>query len=335
MDANAIKEKRQARHKWFDRFLTLLPYICLVFVVVFFIIETKGRILLPVNINNIVGQMIVILLVAMGSLFIYAQGELDISIGPTLGISCLAATLVIMHVTDNLLVIALVCIVTSMAVKLLIGFLIARFRLPVFLATLIIKVILTAALSYLCLAFNTSTSGESSGISIPGSSPILQFDTLWVRLLCSVIVFVVMLYLLRYKRLGKYCKALGGNVKCSVQSGVNRGKYMIYAFLFSGFATGLASLVYILRVRQVSATTGNGIELSVIIAIVIGGMSLNGGAKTRALAPVVGAIVYAILDYGLIMIQVPSGIIQAIRGGVFLLMIGLMNINTKVIELPR
>ncbi len=328
------KEKRKALYRLFEGFLAILPYLCLVFVVVFFIIKTDGRILLPVMLKNLFGQMVVLIIIAVGSIFVFAQGELDISVGAVLGIGSLAATLTINYWTHNFIVVLLVCIAVCMVVKGIIGILISKFHLPVFMATLVIKVLLTAALAYMCMNFNTA-GGDSSGIAIPSNSQILRFDTVATRLICIAIVAIAAVYLLHFKRMGKYCKALGGNATCSAQSGVNRGRYMIFAFLFSGFATGLAALVYTLRVHQVASTTGSGMEMSLIIAVVIGGMPLKGGSKTKALAPLIGSIIYVILDYGLVMIGTPSGVIQAIRGVVFLVMIGLLNANQKLTVLPR
>lgn len=329
------KAKKKEEKRIFDWVLSLLPYMCLAFVIIFFIVTTNGRILLPVNINNIVGQLMVLLICAVGSVFIYAMGEINLAVSGPLGFACLFASLTALHVTDNFFLMLIICVGVSMLVNFLIGFLIAKYNLPFFLVTIVIQVLLTAALSYLCMTFNTASSGQTSTINIPTESTFFQFDTLATRIICFVVVLVVGAFLLKFTKVGKYTKALGGSVPCAVQSGVNRMKYIIIAFLFSGFATGMAALVYILRVRQASATAGSGTELSVIIAIVIGGMSLQGGAKTKIIAPVIGAVVYSILDYGMVMIGVPTGMIQAIKGVVFIVLIGVLGIKNRTAELPK
>jgi ribose transport system permease protein len=107
---------------------------------------------------------------------------------------------------------------------------------------------------------------------------------------------------------------------------LTRTRALTIAFIISGMGAGLAALLLIFRTGSITQTTGISINTDVMLAIVLGGMPIFGGSKSRAFAPVLGAVTVTALNNGLLMAGVSPSIVQGVRGIIFLL---LLLIGTK------
>ena len=120
---------------------------------------------------------------------------------------------------------------------------------------------------------------------------------------------------------GRSLKSVGSNEKCAGLTGIFWSKYVLIAFLVAGLGAGLGALLMIIRSGSVGVTTGATMNMDVMLAIVLGGMPISGGSKSRAYAAVIGAVTVTALNNGLLMVGVPSTFIQGVRGIVFLLLV--------------
>ncbi len=116
-------------------------------------------------------------------------------------------------------------------------------------------------------------------------------------------------------------KELGGNENCAKQTGISTTKSLFTAFLFAGIGVGIAGTFQIIRTANIAQSIGNGMGMDVMLATVLGGMSIFGGVKSNAYAGFIGAITVTVLNKGLLMMGVDSMLIQGIRGAVFLILV--------------
>ena len=112
-------------------------------------------------------------------------------------------------------------------------------------------------------------------------------------------------------------------------------EYITFAFLVSGFAIGVAAWLSIIRYNIVTETTGSGLQMDVILALVIGGMSITGGAKSRISSAVVGSLTLAFLSQGLTLAGVAATHIQTVRGVLFIVILAITCIRRRHEILPR
>ena len=108
-------------------------------------------------------------------------------------------------------------------------------------------------------------------------------------------------------------------------------KTQYISFLFAGVGVGLAGVYQTIRTANVASTVGTGMGTDVMLATVLGGMSIFGGTKSNCFAGLIGAITVTILNKGLLMIGVSSTMIQGIRGIVFLLLVYLNSERQKTL----
>src|SRR5205085_9028328 len=104
-------------------------------------------------------------------------------------------------------------------------------------------------------------------------------------------------FILKYTRLGRYAYAIGSNVEAARYAGIPVRTYLVAVYSFCGALTGLAAMIEFLRLMTGQPTAGQGYELSVIAAVVIGGASLSGGEGTVA-GTIAGAFLMSLISNG-------------------------------------
>lgn len=146
-----------------------------------------------------------------------------------------------------------------------------------------------------------------------------------------LVYFGLCLLLYHGTAIGRKLRFIGGNEKCAVQTGINAVKTQYISFLFAGIGVGLAGVYQTIRTANVASTVGTGMGTDVMLATVLGGMSIFGGTKSNCYAGLIGAITVTILNKGLLMVGVSSTLIQGIRGVVFLLLVYLNSERQKTL----
>jgi ribose transport system permease protein len=125
-------------------------------------------------------------------------------------------------------------------------------------------------------------------------------------------------FVLKYTRLGRYAYAIGSNVEAARYAGVPVQRYLIAVYVLSGSLTGLAGMVESSRLMTGQPTAGQGYELAVIAAVVIGGGSLSGGEGTVA-GTIAGALLMGLISNGSNLLGVSPFWQQVVIGSVIVL----------------
>ena len=148
------------------------------------------------------------------------------------------------------------------------------------------------------------------------TSPI--FGIPWIILMAFAIALLTF-YIVRYTQLGRQIYAIGSNPPAAPLRGLNVTKVTLIVFAISGALSGLAGIMYASRWGFVNpSNTGMGFEFQVIAAVVIGGVSINGGMGT-VLGPFLGVILLGCVAAALPLLGIPGTTQSAIYGAVILI----------------
>jgi len=117
----------------------------------------------------------------------------------------------------------------------------------------------------------------------------------------------------------------GSNEVCASQTGIFSNKCLTIAFVIAGIGVGCGALITLIRTGSVTTSTATDLNMNCMLAIVLGGMPVFGGSKSKAYAAIVGAVTVTALSSGLLMLGVSPTILQGVRGIIFLLLVLLSN----------
>ncbi len=295
------------------------PIFLLFLVIVFALLEP--RFLHPLNILNVLRQVSISGLVAVGMTFVILTAGIDLSVGSLLALSGLVGAWVAKGgIADRfalevgasggnpVYLAAAAAILVGMAGGLLQGVAVSKLRVPPFVVTL------GGLTAFRGLALLFSGGGPISGFQPDftwwGQGRIL---TVPVPVIIFFTAAILAHLVLRYTRFGKHVYAVGGNARAAALNGVPVARITISVYVISGFFCGLAAFLLSARLNSAEAVAGSGLELTVIAAVVIGGTSLFGGVGS-IFGTVTGALLIGVLTNGLVLLNVSSFIQQIIIG---------------------
>lgn len=256
------------------------------------------------NLQSITIFAVAPLLLALGSTFVIISGGIDLSIGFIMGLSAVVAA----HAT-NLAGTAmppfpamLVGIVAGVAVAtlpgIINGLLIAKLQVPPFIGTL--GMFGVARGTAFLIAGGTTVPVSNSWFAALGNGRVLGVPTV---VLVAVLFLLAMHYLLSQTRFGQHTYAIGASENAAARAGIDVSRHKQKLYLLSALCAGLGGVLYAARFTAGAAQAGEPLLLDSIAAVVIGGASLFGGSGT-ILGTVAGALVIAVIQYGLVFINV-------------------------------
>lgn len=284
---------------------TLLAFGALIAMVVVFSIASPNFLAF----DNIVGILLATTVngvLALGVTFVIIAGGIDLSIGTVMSLSAVMAGVVITSWQLPIPLGIVAGLATGAAAGMVNGFVIARLRLPPFIATLgMLKVanglaLIISGLRPIYFTDTPSFNDIAMGSILAKLIPSLEIPNLVLFLLGAALVAA---YALNRTILGRYTFALGSNEEATRLSGVPVVGWKIAVYAVSGLFAGLAGLLMAARLDSAQPSLGFGYELEAIAAAVIGGTSLSGGEGT-ILGTVIGAFLISILTNGLRILSV-------------------------------
>lgn len=286
---------------------SLLPFAALVAVFLLFTALTGGQLARLNSLNRMMTQVYTVMLIALGATFIYMHGGIDFSLGSVLALSEMCAAL-LFQATGWSWALLPMTIVVAVGCGLLTGLAAVKLNVPPFIASLCMQLagrgVLTTVLNSRMVSVTTLT------------------DASWgVRIIVLAAVILVLFLLANYSKVGKYNKAIGENSRAAWISGINVGGYRLIAYVICGFTLGIAAYFDLRRVGVLAGNTGMGMEMDVLIALVLGGLSLSGGYRASVRCAVIGSLTIVILENGLTILGMGSSYTGIVKGIVFLAMV--------------
>jgi ribose transport system permease protein len=203
------------------------------------------------------------------------------------------------------------------------GWVITRFKLPPFVATLGMLSIARGLTQLWTKGFPITDLGPDFAFIGTGHWLGLPMPV-WIA---SVLVAVFVL-ITRKTRLGRYLYAIGGNERAAQLSGLNLRAIKVTVYTLGGALAGIAGLLLTARLDSATPNAGIGYELDSIAAVVIGGTSLSGG-RGSVLGTVLGCLIIGVLNNGLVLMEVSPFWQQIVKGLVILVAVALDKMNVK------
>ncbi|HET7716655.1 MAG TPA: ABC transporter permease [Bauldia sp.] len=325
-----MTDTTSGRGSQIDAFALFARFAPLIFLVVLMAVfwALNPRFVMPLNLFNIMLQVSIYGLLAIGMTFVILTAGIDLSIGSLLAMAGLVAAAVSKGGLSNRFTVGegqeaaanpwYLAALSAIAVGLIAGYVqgtaITRLKVPPFVVTL-------GGMSVF----------RGAALLFAGGGPISGFDPGFVwwgqariggQVPVPVVIFLVFAVLahivLRYTRYGRQVYAVGGNPEAARLSGLNVRAVITSVYVIMGFFAGLGAFVLAARLNSAEAIAGMGYELTVIASVVIGGTSLFGGSGT-IFGTVVGTILIGVLLNGLQLNNVSSYVQQIIIGLIIVL----------------
>ena len=302
---------------------TILPFVGLAAVIIVLLIISGGSIFAPGNLNNILDQSYTVVLLSVGCTFLYSHGGFDLAVGGIYGLSMMVSGMIYLGGSMSIWVALPLCIVISLVCYLIMGIVTVKLQLPAFITSL--------CMQFICRGIVTTIS--KGNINLPGD---FAAGDNWVITIIVLVVLLVAAYILLHRTaFGKNNRAIGENPVAARQSGINIDKVRLLAYVIVAVLVGVAGFFSMCSARTVATLAGSGFEMDVIVAIVLGGMSLNGGMDSSVRAPIIGTLIVKLLENGLVIIGVSSTWSDFVVGAVFLVVILFNYKRNKLGFLPR
>jgi ribose transport system permease protein len=287
-------------------------YIGFVLVFLFFALTLYDSGFLSINnILNITRQTAIIAIMAVAMTLVLSSGEIDLSVGSIAGLASVTTALGIKYYGIPFGISA--GLATGVIVGILNGLISTRLMVPTFLTTLAMMGIAKGVSMWISGTRSISII-EDPYTNFFGSGDLFGVPSL---LIWMIIIGFVGHILYRHTKFGRQILAVGGNVVSANYSGINTNKIKFFVLIISSLMASLAGMLYAGRLHTGRFQLGEGDELSVIAAAVLGGTSLFGG-KGTVIGSIIGALMIGVINNGLILmgLEYPQQLIA--RGAIII-----------------
>ena len=284
---------------------SLLPVAGLVIVFIIFNALTKGNMIRSMSL--VMSQIYVTMIASTGVFFIMTMGGLDFSQGSILGMASIVVCMVSKY---NIYLAILAGIATGAAIGAINGFFYVNRKIKSFIVTICTMFLFRGIIKYL-----------TSSAPVAGSAKLVLMNNDRLKLICTLVVVVIALIAFNFTRFGISLKAIGAGEKAAKFAGIKTDRMKFLIYMLAGAITGFAAFINVIKVGSVTASGGNQLETQILIALVLGGMPISGGAKARYMNVIIGSLLYIVLNSGLAMLGLTTQTMQLIQGVVFLVFV--------------
>jgi len=329
----AETQVRNRNYEWVGGFLRKYAIVFIFLAMFIGMWFLSDAFLQPRNLLNIVRQISVMGLIAIGVTMVIITTGIDLSSGSVLALAAVVAASLAQS-TDwasakypGLDLPVIVPILAALAIGALCGsingWLIARFKIPAFIATL---GMMTIARGFALIYSDRPVSGLTDTYNFIGQGELLKILPIPnqpplgipIPIIILAVVAIGAHVMLNSTRFGRHIYAIGGNEQAARISGLNVGRIKIGVYMIAGLLAGLAGLVLSSRIGSGQPGLGVGYELDAIAAAVIGGTSLSGGIGT-IWGTIVGALIIGVLNNGLDLLNVSAYWQTIVKGSIIVI----------------
>jgi ribose transport system permease protein len=313
----ATKRKERARSLiQLAGMLPVLVLICILFAVL------TPNFLTQNNIVNVVRQASINIVLAAGMTFVILTGGIDLAVGSVLGLTAVIAVVVSLVPGLGWAAVPL-ALLAGLLVGVLTGMTVAYVGLPPFIVTLGTYTAIRGA-AYLA-AGGTTVINSKIGFAWIGNGYVGPVP--WLVII-ALLTIAVSAFILHGTVLGVHVYATGGNAQAARLTGIPVPLVLIFAYGVSGLLSGLGGVMSASRLYSAQGQLGIGYELDAIAAVILGGTSFSGGIGT-VFGTLIGALIIAVLNNGLTLMNVSFYWQLVIKGAVIVLAVTLDKLRTR------
>lgn len=257
------------------------------------------------NVQSILLAATQILMIALGLTLVIISAGIDLSIAFTTGLAAVTMAVVVRALAESPPAVAFsagvtVALLVAVIPGLVNGWLISRLNVPSFIGTLGMYGI-ARGMAFL-IAGGGTVSVRNPVVTEFGNGRV--FGVVPIPVLIAVVFTLVFHYVLSQTKFGLYTYAMGGNLNAAIRAGVNVKRHTLILYVLSAFSAGVAGLIYTGRFSAGAVDAGEPVLLYAVAAVFIGGASLTGGSGT-IVGTVIGSLIIAVIQFGLVFINVP------------------------------
>lgn len=304
-----------------DKFMVYIIFVA-VFVVFSITLGNKGF-LSPNNIMNVLRQTAMISVMAVACTFVMAAGQIDLTVGAVAAMTAMIVSLVLKN-TNSILLALITGIGFGCIIGFINGFLVTKMRLPAFLATMGMMQVVRGSAMWItdtaAVPIDNMTFNFIFGVGNIAGIPVL---ILW-----TILFYIIGIILFNKTPFGRHTLATGGNEVSAGYSGINTTRVKITAFIMSGAFAAFAGIMYAARLQAGRYSFGDGDEMSVIAAVVLGGTSMSGGTGS-VIGALFGSILMGIINNALILAGLSTAQQTIVKGAIIVIAVALSNIAQK------
>ncbi len=323
------------------RLSRLWAWVFLALMIVFFVIAVpiynggSVNFLTVRNSQNILLAITPVVLLGLGQTFVIISAGIDLSVGWVMSLASVLSALAIrsafnygLPLFPSVVIGFLAAVAGASVVGLINGTIIAKLKVPAFIVTLGTSFIVRGVA--LLMSENTTVIGLPDGIRAYGNESLIYLirgeggglhflappeltgemlrrmdRILSYPVLVTAVVVAIATFVLRKTQFGRHIYAIGGNIEAALRAGIPVDRRIIQIYILSSATAGVAGFLSTLRFTAGSAVIGDPLLLSSIAAVIIGGVSLFGGAGS-VMGTVIGSLIIAVLTTGLVMLNVQA-----------------------------
>jgi len=257
---------------------------------------------------------------AVGQAMVIIIGGIDLSVSATLSVSaCTLATLTANGV--NSWIAMCISLLFGATIGMFNGLLVVKIGIAPFIATLGMQMMVRGVAFLITNGIPIKFLGGAQVLG-GGSIPLGNGYQLPIQVIIMFVVYAVGLIVLSKTVFGRSLYAVGDNEKSAKLSGINSGRIKITAFVVSGFLAALAGVINAGHLTVGEASAGDGIELNVIAAVVIGGVSMSGG-EGSIVGILIGAAIMGVIRNAFILLNFPATMQTLTIGFLIILSVGI------------
>lgn len=304
-----MREKKKWSRLFQREEITLLLTLLALCVVMTFL---NDKFLTGGNIINVLRQSSQIGICAIGMTMVILLGGIDLSVGSVQGLAGVAAVVILnrsgsigLAITAGILVGAAVGVINSL--------IITKMNITPLICTLGTMSMIsgTALVATNAVSYQVANNDYMKiGIGRIGIIP--------VPVILLIVLVVVFYFILNHTIYGRYIYAIGGNKDSAALAGIPVDKVIIVTYTISGMLTGLAAVVLSARLGSGQPSAGTGFEMTVIAAVIVGGVSLSGG-KGSLIGAMIGVLTLYVLSNGMVLMDVSSFWQDIMKGALIIL----------------
>ena len=299
---------------------SIVPFLGLIFIVVFFQITTGGKFLSADNLKTFSTYAFQTLIPVCGGVFLMSQGNMDYSMA---GNVCVSATLGAMVSKTSIPLAILVMVATSLTMGMINAFVSVKLGVSSFIATL--------AMSF---AYSGLASVLLGGGAVTSSYDFKKADTLLFKYGMIAVVVLASFIVFNYTPFGKHCRAIGAKEEVAYQAGIKVQLERIVPFLISGLACAIIAIFALVRSCSASTSSGGNVQINTMLGLLLGGIPFSGGWNSKFRSVIIGGLIMAVVTNGLFLLNLSSSIQQLIKGGIFIVAVAISfdRENTAIIK---
>jgi ribose transport system permease protein len=286
-------------------------WIVVLVAVVALTVTDAGGFWAPANIANVLTATVVLGLAALGQHLVVLSGGIDLAVGSTATLSALLTAILLDGYPIRTVPVLVGMLLLGGVIGLFHGLLVARAGLPPFIVTLASLYLIQGA------AFTISTTPTGQVTSALSSVALQRIGPVPYSFAVLVVALAAVAFVLSRTAFGRQLYAVGGDPAAARSNGVPVGKVLVTAYVLAGVLAALAGILLAARATIGSPTAGQGLELSAITVVVLGGTSLLGG-RGSLVGTMGGVLLLSLVSSSVTLLQLPATLTELIRGVVIL-----------------